>query len=143
MIIPLSGSSIKAKRLFHQMAILKIDEKDLREEFMASPGPGGQHVNKVATCVVLRHLPTGRMVKCHQYRTQFANRIRARELLVDLFEKTARQEWNALMCHRAKKRAQQRGRSRVGKEKMLKEKKQRSDKKLMRKRPAIIRGYDD
>ena len=33
---------------------IAIDEGELREEFIRSSGPGGQHVNKVATAVKLR-----------------------------------------------------------------------------------------
>jgi ribosome-associated protein len=31
-----------------------IDESEIREDFIRSPGPGGQHVNKVSTAVQLR-----------------------------------------------------------------------------------------
>jgi len=36
-----------------------LDEKDLREQFVHGSGPGGQNVNKLSNCVVLKHLPTG------------------------------------------------------------------------------------
>ncbi len=35
-------------------ANIAIDENELRERYIRSPGPGGQNVNKVASCVQLR-----------------------------------------------------------------------------------------
>jgi len=34
--------------------VIRIDEREIVERFIRSPGPGGQHVNKVATAVQLR-----------------------------------------------------------------------------------------
>ncbi|XP_025092896.1 probable peptide chain release factor C12orf65, mitochondrial isoform X2 [Pomacea canaliculata] len=61
---------------------------DLEEEFVRGSGPGGQSVNQTANCVVLKHKPTGIVVKCHETRSLETNRKRARERLqdrVDLF----------------------------------------------------------
>ncbi len=40
--------------MIHISANIAIDEKELRERYIRSPGPGGQNVNKVASCVQLR-----------------------------------------------------------------------------------------
>lgn len=40
-------------RLIEITPDIHIDEKDIRESFIRSSGPGGQHVNKVATAVQL------------------------------------------------------------------------------------------
>uniref|UniRef100_A0A2H1WUA7 SFRICE_007041 n=1 Tax=Spodoptera frugiperda TaxID=7108 RepID=A0A2H1WUA7_SPOFR len=60
----------------------KINESDLSEQFVRGSGPGGSAVNKNANCVVLTHIPTGHVVKCHTSRCQDENRKRAREMLV-------------------------------------------------------------
>lgn len=40
------------------------EESDLTEDFVRGWGPGGQAVNTTSNCVVLRHNPTGFIVKC-------------------------------------------------------------------------------
>ena len=60
----------KTKSLAAKMASLNISEKDITESFIHSGGKGGQNVNKVATCVRLKHEPTGIEVKCQESRQQ-------------------------------------------------------------------------
>lgn len=70
--------------------LLELNEKDLEEQFVRGHGPGGQATNKTNNCVVLKHIPSGIVVKCHQTRSTEVNRIRARRILqekVDLFYK--------------------------------------------------------
>jgi ribosome-associated protein len=92
---------------------LALDERDLHEEFVRAPGPGGQNVNKVATAVQLRfdlassQLPedvrarlarlAGRrltaegvlVIDAHRYRTRERNRTDALERLLDLVRRAA------------------------------------------------------
>ncbi|GFR86785.1 peptide chain release factor 1 [Elysia marginata] len=56
----------------------ELRDEDLEEEFVRGSGPGGQSVNKTSNCVVLKHLPTGTVVKCHETRSLEENRKRAR-----------------------------------------------------------------
>ena len=65
---------------------LGINESDLEESFIRSGGPGGQNVNKVSTCVQLRHKPSGIVVKAQDDRSQAINRFLARRSLVEKIE---------------------------------------------------------
>ncbi|KAK1806787.1 hypothetical protein P4O66_005271 [Electrophorus voltai] len=58
-----------------------LHENDLEEQFVRGFGPGGQATNKTSNCVVLKHIPTGVVVKCHQTRSVELNRKRAREIM--------------------------------------------------------------
>lgn len=60
---------------------LEIDEKDLEITTMRSGGKGGQNVNKVETGVLMRHLPSGVMVRCTIERSQHKNRDLALKIL--------------------------------------------------------------
>lgn len=40
-----------------------LDEDELDEQFVRGSGPGGQATNKTSNCVVLRHVPSGIVVK--------------------------------------------------------------------------------
>ncbi len=79
-------SSEKQEVLLKKMDELGVKESDLDEKFIRSGGPGGQNVNKVATCVQLKHLPTGITVKIQKDRTQGVNRFLARRSLLSKIE---------------------------------------------------------
>ncbi len=76
----------KEEALLKKMDELGVKESDLDEKFIRSGGPGGQNVNKVATCVQLKHLPTGITVKIQKDRTQGVNRFLARRSLLSKIE---------------------------------------------------------
>lgn len=94
---------------------IAIDESELQEAFVRSPGPGGQNVNKVATAVQLRFpvdatssLPdevrrrlrglAGRrltsdgwlVIEANRFRSQARNREDARLRLIELIRSAAR-----------------------------------------------------
>lgn len=79
-------SEEKNKWLREHMEALGIHEKDIEEKFIRSSGHGGQNVNKTATCVYLKHIPTGIEVKCMKDRSQSINRFLARRELVKRIE---------------------------------------------------------
>ena len=78
----------KEDRLFERMKELGVLEEDIKETFIRSGGPGGQSVNKVSTCVRLKHIPTGIVVKSQGGRSQGLNRFLARRLLLMKIEGT-------------------------------------------------------
>ena len=61
----------------------KLNEDDLEEQYIHGSGPGGQCVNKSHNCVLLKHKPTGVVVKCHHFREAHKNKELAREKLLD------------------------------------------------------------
>ena len=60
----------KEAELFVRMVACSLTEGDLAEKYIRSGGPGGQHVNRTATCVYLKHGPSGLEVKMQRARSQ-------------------------------------------------------------------------
>ena len=126
----------KIEELEKKMMEFSLRESDFEESFIRSGGSGGQNVNKVATCVVLRHVPTGLEVRCQRERSQGLNRFLAKRLLVEKIGAMHRGLASERQKEIQKVRRQKRKRSRRAKEKMLADKKQHSFKKDLRKRPS-------
>jgi protein subunit release factor B len=128
-------SAEKAAALERRLLSLGVREQDLDEHFVSSGGKGGQNVNKVATCVVLFHAPSGTQIKCQKARTQGLNRYLARQLLADRIE-SARLGARAAREQEVERiRRQKRRRSRRAKAKMLDDKHAVAKKKAMRAPP--------
>ena len=122
----------KDNALAERMLRLGVSESDLRETFVRASGPGGQNVNKVATCVHLLHTPTGLTVKCQRERSQAMNRFLARRLLLDRIERLQQGILQAEKMHRERIRRQKRRRSKRAQEKILEAKHAQSEKKALR-----------
>lgn len=122
----------KEKLLMAKLDSLGILERDIQESFVRSQGKGGQNVNKVATCVYLKHLPTGIEVKCQKSRSQGLNRYHARALLFEKIERLIKGRESEEIQRIEKIRRQKRKRSKRAKEKMLVEKRLLSTKKTER-----------
>ena len=114
-----------------------LSKKDVIESFVRSSGPGGQNVNKVATCVALLHKPTGIIVKCQKHRSQFLNRQQAWDMLREALQHRQHQQLLLRQALREKKRRQNRKRSVGAKERMLAEKKKNTFKKQNRKKSSF------
>jgi len=122
----------KEQALRERMEKLGLFEKDIEEKFIRSGGHGGQNVNKVATCVYLKHIPSGLEVKCQQERSQALNRFLARRILTDKLERIIEGNRSAAEQRIAKIRRQKRKRSQRAKDKMLADKKIQGEKKKAR-----------
>jgi len=122
----------KEEALLRKMEGLGIRESDLVEKFVRSGGRGGQNVNKVSTCVYLKHLPTGIEVKCQQERSQALNRYLARRILADKVERLILGRKSEEEQRIAKIRRQKRKRSKRAQEKILADKRRQGEKKKER-----------
>lgn len=125
-------SAAKEKQLAERMEALGVEESEIDERFIRSSGAGGQKVNKVSTCVVLYHRPTGIRVRCQKERSQALNRYLARKLLLDKIETVLKEAAAEEEQRIAKIRRQKRKRSRRAKLRMLAEKRLHGEKKAMR-----------
>lgn len=77
-----TSRTLNSKKPIDYSLVPVLNESDLEEQFVRGSGPGGQAVNKTSNCVVLRHKPTGFIVKCHLHRMASANRKEARRLMI-------------------------------------------------------------
>jgi peptide chain release factor 2 len=79
-----------------------IPDSEIERSTCRSGGAGGQHVNKTESVVILKHIPTGIVVRCQIERSQIRNGVLALDLLkAKLLRKremerdaTARQTYN-------------------------------------------------
>jgi len=78
-----------------------MNDKDLHIVYTRGSGPGGQHKNKVETCVTVTHTPTGLKVRCQDTRSKTQNLKLAK---VRLSEKIVKFEQDKLQEHKRERR---------------------------------------
>jgi protein subunit release factor B len=125
----------KIQELAERMERCHIRKEDLIEKFILGSGKGGQKINKTASCVYLKHIPTGLEIKCQRDRSRELNRYIARRELCEKLESKIFKEQSEKEQQFEKIRRQKRRRSRRQKDKMLEEKKHRGSLKLARRSP--------
>lgn len=96
----------KELQLSRRMEACGLKETDLHERFVSAGGPGGQKVNRTATCVYIKHGPSGLEVKMQRARSQALNRFYARRRLCELIEEAEGGAESPEAVRRAKLRRQ-------------------------------------
>src|SRR3981081_4467152 len=80
---------------------LELKPEELRIEVCRSGGPGGQGVNTTDSAVQILHIPTGRIVRCQDGRSQQKNKEKALKIMrARLLEEKQREEEAKYSAHR-------------------------------------------
>lgn len=99
---------------------LLLDMSHLDESFIRGSGPGGQAINKLSTCVQLKHGPSGTVIKCQETRSRSQNRDIARRRMSRELEHLVFGERDSVLGRealRAKRKKAAKGRKQQRKEK--------------------------
>jgi protein subunit release factor B len=107
-------------------------EDDIHESFVRSGGRGGQNVNKVSSCVMLTHRPTGTTVKCQVSRHQGMNRSIARRILLAKLEKARAEQQQAELVAELKEKQQNQKPSRAARSRNIEHKRHQATRRAQR-----------
>ncbi len=121
--------------LRQRMQRLGIREADLEEKFVLGSGPGGQKINKTASCVQLTHLPSGHEVKCQRDRSRAVNRLLARAELCDRIEEEIRRRERRRRTEEERKRRRERRPNKAARRRNVEIKRRRGRLKRLRREP--------
>ena len=81
-----------------------MENKDLKILYTRGSGPGGQHKNKVETCVVITHLPTGLTERCQDTRSKNRNLVIAKRRLQEKIDKQIKDQLQEINNNKRKDR---------------------------------------
>ena len=109
-----------------------IKPEDFEMQCVVGGGKGGQKINKTSSCVILKHVPTGIMVKCQKHREQSKNKLSAYKLVILKIEDQVKGKDSDRAKRIFKIRKQKQRRSRKAKEKMMDDKSYHSEVKKQR-----------
>nr|AEE61935.1 unknown [Dendroctonus ponderosae] len=79
---------LSSKKHIDYSQVPALNEQDLEEKQVKGSGPGGQKVSKTSSCIVLKHIPTGIVVKCQETRSVLQNKKIARLHLITKLDNT-------------------------------------------------------
>ena len=104
-------------KLEELMTKLSISEADLIEKFILGSGKGGQKLQKTASTVYLKHVPSGMEIKCQESRSREDNRYFARIRLCEklhsvLSDEQTKEQQKIEKLKRQKKRRSRRSKQR-------------------------------
>jgi peptide chain release factor 1 len=71
-----------------------MESKEFDIRITRGSGPGGQHKNKVETCVIITHIPTGLQEKCQDTRSKIKNIEIAKERIIAKIERDKNKKVN-------------------------------------------------
>jgi len=125
----------KWQQLRAWMQKLEISEDDLEEKFILGSGSGGQKINKTASCVALKYIPSNISIKCQDTRSRETNRFYARRRLCEKIEEQILAEKSKKQQAIEKIRRQKRKRSKRAQQKILDDKAHKSEVKQQRQKP--------
>lgn len=124
--LPFASLSTDARDPLPPPPAVALDEEDIVETFVRGSGPGGQKINKTASCVMLRHVPSGIVIRCQESRSQHRNRELARRILRERLDLAIRGEHSRLAMDANRERARKAVKRRKAVKKHFKSRRDRS-----------------
>lgn len=112
--VALQINLVRFKKSIDYSRVPVLNEAELEMKFVRGSGPGGQSVNKTSNCCVLKHIPTGIIVKCHIHRSVTQNTKEARQILITRLDNLINKEHSiesqmkAIEEHKSAKQSQKR-----------------------------------
>lgn len=77
-----TSNILNSKKDIDYSRVPVLNDNDLEVQMVRGSGPGGQAVAKTNNAILMKHIPTGIVVKCHKTRSALQNKKEARKLLI-------------------------------------------------------------